>query len=75
VDVLGHEDVTEEEKLVTLAESFESLLKDGAGVVVVEVGETVVTTEGEEVVVAFGLISLKMARHGTSLRSGPKVRM
>jgi hypothetical protein len=39
-------------------------------VVVVEVGEAVITTEGEEVVVAFGLVTLQTAGHGTSLVYG-----
>lgn len=73
--MLGHEDVAEEEKLVALAEPFEGSEEGDAGAVVVEVGEAMVTTEGEEVVVAFGLIALQSAGHGTSLWSGPRVRM
>lgn len=64
VDVLGHEDVAEDVKLVLLSYAFEGVEEDGAGVVVVEVGETVVTTEGDEVVVAESVVSLKVARHG-----------
>ena len=64
VDVLGHEDVTEEEELVTLPELFERLGEDDAGALFVQVGETVVTTEGDEVVVAFGLVTFQTARHG-----------
>lgn len=48
VDVFGHEDVAEEEELVTLPEFFECLDEDDAGALFVHVGETVVTTEGEE---------------------------
>ena len=44
----------------------ECVEEDRSGVVVVEVGEPVVTTEGEEVVVAFGLVTLQAARHGIS---------
>jgi hypothetical protein len=64
MDVLGHEDIAEEEELMTVAESFEPLFKYGAGVVIVQIGEAAVTTEGEEVVVAFGLITLQTTRHG-----------
>ena len=73
--MLGHEDVGEEEELVTLAEGFECVQEDRSGMVVVEVGEPVVTTEGEEVVVAFGLVTLQAAWHGTSLRFQPELRM
>jgi hypothetical protein len=38
VDVLGHEDVAEDEEVMSLAEPFEGLEEDGAGVIVVEVG-------------------------------------
>jgi hypothetical protein len=73
--VLGHEYVPEDEELVTLAEGFECVQEDRSGVVVVQVGEAVITTEGEEMEMAFGLITLKTAGHGTSLRSEPEVRM
>jgi hypothetical protein len=46
VDVLRHEDVAEEVELVALAESFEGAEEGDAGLVVVQVGEPVVTTEG-----------------------------
>jgi hypothetical protein len=64
VDVLGHEDVAEDVELVLLPCAFEGVEEDRSGVVVVEVGETVVTTEGDEVVVAEGVVSLEVARHG-----------
>jgi hypothetical protein len=63
VDVFGHEDVAEEEEPVSPSESFESLFKTGAGAVVVEIWEAVVTAKGDEVVVAFGLMALQTARH------------
>jgi len=75
MDVLGHEDVAVEEELVATAEGFEGVQECGLGVVVVQVGETVVTTEGEEVGMAFGLVTLQTAGHGISLWSEPEVRM
>lgn len=75
VDVFGHKNISEDQELVTVTECFEGVEKDGAGVIVVEVGEAVVTTEGEEVMVAFGLVSLQTARHWTSLRSEMGTRM
>jgi hypothetical protein len=48
-----------------LAESLKDVEEDDAGVVVVQVGQPVVTTEGEEVMVAFGLVTLQTARHGS----------
>ena len=73
--MLGHEDVAVKEELVTLTEGFEDVEEIDSGVVVVQVGEAVITTEGEEMEMAFGLITLKTAGHGTSLRSEPEVRM
>jgi hypothetical protein len=69
VDVLRHEDVAKDKELVPLAESFESLFKEDAGPVVVQVRETPVTAEGDEVIVAFGLVSLQTARHGVIVNS------
>lgn len=63
VDVLGHEYVREHEEVVSAAELFERGEKDGAGVVVCEVREALVTTEGEEVVVPFSLEALQTAWH------------
>lgn len=57
VDVLGHEDVTEDIKLVAGTESFEFFEEDGSGAVVVEIGKTAVTTEGDEVIVTLSLIA------------------
>jgi hypothetical protein len=71
VDVLGHEDVAEEEELVTPTEGFERVQEDSSGVIVVAIWESVVTTEGEEVVVTFGLVTLQAAGHGLSLRGRP----
>jgi hypothetical protein len=64
VDVLGHEDVAEDVEVVTSPEFFEGLFEGGAGVDVVEVGEPAVTTEGDEMIVSFGVVSLETARHG-----------
>jgi hypothetical protein len=75
VDVLRHEDVAVEEELVTSAEGFECVEKDSSGVIVIQVRESVVTTEGEEVEMAFGLVSFQTAGHGISLWSMPIVRM
>ena len=63
MDVLGHEDITEDVELVSFPEAVEGIEKDGAGVIVVEVRETVAATEGDEVVVAEGVIALQTARH------------
>jgi hypothetical protein len=58
MDVLGHKDVAEDEELVADAESFEGIFEGGSGGIVVEVRTSTVTTEGDEVVVAFGLVTL-----------------
>jgi hypothetical protein len=49
VDVFGHQDVGVEEEVVGAAGSFDDLFEDFFGFGGVEVGKTVVTTEGDEV--------------------------
>jgi hypothetical protein len=49
VDVLGHENVSVNIESMTFAEFFEGLFNGDSGVVVAQVGETTVTTEGDEV--------------------------
>ena len=49
VDVFGHDDVGVEEEVVGTAGSFDDLFEDFFGFGGVEVGETVVATEGDEV--------------------------
>lgn len=44
--MLGHEDVREDLEIVSAPEFFEGLEEDGAGVVVCEVWEALVATEG-----------------------------
>ena len=56
--------------VVALAELFEGLFEDDAGVVVVEIGEPVVTAEVDGVVVALLLIAFQMARHESYGTSG-----
>ena len=67
VNVLGHDDVTEEFKLIMSAGTFERVEEDVSGVLGVEVGFAVVATEGNEMVVALLLISLEPERHGMIL--------
>jgi len=64
VDVVGHDDVAVEEEVVAWAEGFECFFEDCAGVFVVEIRVLVVAGEGDEVVVAGGLVSLEAAGHG-----------
>jgi hypothetical protein len=49
VEVFGHQDVGVKEEVVGAAGSFDYLFKDFFGFGGVEVGEAVVTTEGDEV--------------------------
>ena len=74
VNVFGHEDVAEDVEIVPQTELFESFEKDCAGAVVVEVGETLITTEGDEVVVAEAVIALEAARHVRMIRELCRVR-
>ena len=57
VYVLGHEDIAEDVELVAVAKSFEDFFEDDPCVVVVEIGEPTITTEGDEVVASFCLIA------------------
>lgn len=62
--VLGHDDVAEDLEPVAFPGEFEGVeegVSCGGGV---EIGEAVVTGEGEEVVVAFLLVGLQFERHG-----------
>ena len=61
--MLRHQDVAEDIKLVSLTDGFEIFKEGGSCFVGVEVGEPPITTEGDEVIVAFSLESLQVARH------------
>jgi hypothetical protein len=74
MDVFGHEDVAEDVEMVPLTELFEGFEEDCTGVVVVEVRETVITTEGDEVVVAEAVIALETARHVRMIREEYRMR-
>lgn len=63
VDVLGHEDVAEEVELVGESGALEDLFEDETGVVIIEERGALVTTEGDEVIVAAGLVALQMTGH------------
>jgi len=63
VDVLGHEDVAEDVETVTDTKFLEGFFEDDAGVVVVEEWEPLMTTEGDEVVMAEGVVTLEAAWH------------
>ena len=59
MDVLGHDDVAEDFEVVTFAGEFQGVEEDvfrGRGS---EVGFAAITTEGDEVVVAFSLESFE----------------
>ena len=62
VDVFRHEDVAEDVEVVTLAESFEGFFEDDSGVVAVQEWFAVIAAEGDEVVAAFRLVTLEIAR-------------
>jgi len=70
VNVVRHDDVGVEEQAMSLADGFEGLLEDSAGRVVVEVGMLVEAGEGDEVIVAGGLVSLEAAGHGVDGSTG-----
>jgi hypothetical protein len=63
MDVLRHEDIAEDVEPVFLTDALEGFEEDVAGVVVVQVGEALVTTEGDEVVVTEGVKAFEVARH------------
>ena len=65
VDMLGHEDVAVYLEAVSLAELFECVQEDAAGVVVVQERLPVEAAESDEVVVACGLVTFQAAGHGS----------
>ena len=62
--MFGHHDVAEDVEVVAVAGEFEGVEEDVSGVWGVEVGFSIVTTEGDEVVVTFFLIPFEAQRHG-----------
>jgi hypothetical protein len=70
VDVLGHDHVGEDLETVFAPGSFEGVFEEVSGFGGLEVGFSVVTTEGDEVVVVLGLVSLEPVRHGRILSGG-----
>ncbi len=71
MDVLRHYDVAEDFELVLLAGGFERVEEDVPCRCRVEEWIAVVTTEGDEVVVAFLLVTLQVERHGWIVVGGP----
>ena len=72
--MFGHEDVAEDVETVTDAEFFEGVFEGDARAVVVEEWEPLITTEGDEVIVAEGVVTLEAAWHrgyGSSGCCGP----
>jgi hypothetical protein len=59
MDVLGHDDVSEDFEVVAFAGEFEGVEKDVFLSCGGKVGFAAVTTEGDEVVVAFSLESFE----------------
>jgi hypothetical protein len=70
MDVLGHDHVAEEKELMPLANAFEYFFEGDAGLIVVEVREPMEAAEGDEVIVAFGLVTLQTAGHEVIVSSG-----
>ena len=69
VDVLGHDDVAEDFEVVASPGEFEGVEKDIPCLGRVEIRLTAITTEGDEVIVTFLLVSLQAQRHGWILPS------
>jgi hypothetical protein len=73
MDVLRHQDVAKDEKLVSSANLFEGFFEGCTGFVVGKIGLALMTAEGDEVMMTFGLVSLQVARHGNYGSSGVRV--
>ena len=63
MNVLRHQHIAEEEEAVALPKCFKGVQRDSAGTVIAKIGQPTITTEGEKVVVAFGLVALEPAGH------------
>ena len=68
--MFGHEDVAEDVETVTDTEFFESFFECDARAVIVEEWEPLITTEGDEVIVAEGVVTLEAAWHRGYRSSG-----
>jgi hypothetical protein len=63
MDMLGHEYVAEDVELVALTKLFEDIEECGTRMVVVEIWQSTVAAESDEVEMALSLITLETARH------------
>jgi hypothetical protein len=63
MNVVRHQDIAKDIELVTATKFFEFAFEGETGKVVVEIRKTAITTEGDEVIAALGLVSLQGARH------------
>jgi hypothetical protein len=63
MDMLGHEYVAKDVELMALTELFEDIEECDARMVVVEIWQSTVAAESDEVEMALSLITLETARH------------
>ena len=63
MNVVRHQDIAKDIELMTATKFFEFAFEGEAGRVVVEIRKTTITTEGDEVIAALGLVSLQSTRH------------
>jgi hypothetical protein len=68
MDVFGHEDIAVNVEGVLFPSRFEDGFKQGLGFWGIEVRETALTTEGEEVKVSGGLMAVQTGWHGFLVR-------
>ncbi len=73
MNVLGHDDVREDVEVVLAPSLFEGVFEEVSCCRGVEVGETVVTTEVDGVIVAFSVITLQTGWHVWMLLEGARV--
>ena len=66
VDEVGHEDVAVDVEAVPLAALFQEFFETDAGWVIVQIRETAVTAEGEEMEMTFVLESSQTRWHASS---------
>lgn len=63
MDVFGHENVPEEVKLMPLPDAFKDVKEDSARRIGIQIRQAMMSTERNEVVMAFSPVSLGIERH------------
>jgi len=65
--MLWHDDIARNLEVIELSSGLQNRLEDGFGFGRLQIRESIVATEGDEVMLAKGLVAMKPGGHGRSL--------